>query len=98
VKDGNVLASNIFQRGNEWAFRFTNEGMASEEIGAYEKTDNLIQELFRKNGLNFEKTIYPFKNNRVPSFQYKGAPYRILLTRYLVDSAFYHEVIIYYGM
>jgi hypothetical protein len=98
LEDRSFEPANIFQYGDEWAFRFTNSGAAKEEINNFTSTEKAIETVFTTNRLKFSRSTLPFKSNKPQSFQYTSGQYRIELTRMITNGRFYHEIIIYHSM
>ncbi len=96
--DRSFEPANIFQYGNEWAFRFTNSGFAKDEMNNFISTEKAIENVFTNNRLKSSRSVLPFKSNKPQSFQYTSGPYRIELTRMTLDGRFEHEIIIYHNM
>ena len=99
IVDKNVEPSNIFPRNNEWAFRFVIQGSKDDEATRFQDVDQVIQNVYRKNELPYQKTQIAYGKGDVSlaSYEYKSAPYRVDMNRMIDGNNYFDEVIIYHS-
>lgn len=99
VSDKSAIPSNIFPRGNEWAFRFQIFGRKEDEPSAFTTVENTILGAFDKKGLKVVKSTISFGKGDVPmdSYEYKRSPYRVDFTRMITGAQYSYEIIVYHS-
>ncbi len=98
ITDPGAEAANIFQRNNEWGFRFLLQGPDEKEESRFEDIDWWIIRTFNKNRMKHQKIPiqYGKVTNPLQSYEYKRLPYRVDFNRSTTGNVYHYEIIIYH--
>ena len=96
IADSLVKGSNIYLRNNNWSFRFTIEGNASDESNQFNMLKQNIEQAFTNLSIAYTVTSSPYKQGTIAlnSITYKSPHLLIAIYPAIFESIFNDDVII----
>lgn len=96
IADPLIKGSNIYLRNNNWSFRFTIEGNASDESNQFNMLKQNIEQAFANLGIAYTITSSPYKQGTIAlnSITYKSPHLLIAIYPAIFGSIFNDSVII----
>jgi len=96
IADAAVKAANIYMKNNNWSFRFTLEGNATDENAAFNMERQTIETALTNLGIHYQTTVKPYQQGSVPlnSVEYKGNDLLVTIWPAIFGPGYNDEVII----